>query len=71
MVNEAGLVSPSFVARDISLQFTLAMQTNVDEITHEKHLRANLLEFIEAIARVADKVNLPPIDYEVSRIGSH
>lgn len=58
-------MSPTFVARDISLQFTLAMQTTVDEITQEKHLRANMLEFIEALARVAEKVNLPPIDYEV------
>lgn len=67
MINEAGLVSPSFVARDISLQFTLSMQTTVDEITQEKHLRANMLEFIEAIARVAEKVNLPPMDYEVRK----
>ncbi len=43
------------------------MQTQVDEITHDKHLHANLLEFIEAVGRVADKVSLPPIDYQVSR----
>ena len=43
------------------------MQTTVDEITQEKHLRANMLEFIEAIARVAEKVNLPPMDYEVRK----
>lgn len=65
MINEAGLVSQNFVARDISLQFTLAMMTQVDEVNNDRHLKSNLLEFIEAIARVADKVSLVPEGYEV------
>ena len=37
------------------------MMTQVDEINNERHLNMNFTEFIEAIARVADKLNLPNV----------
>jgi hypothetical protein len=60
MVVDASLVNEVFVSRDVNVCFNLAMQTQVNEIEKDRHLKANLLEFMEALARVADKVSMAP-----------
>ena len=37
------------------------MMTQKDEIDRDKHMNMILVEFIEAIGRVADKISLPPV----------
>jgi NLR family CARD domain-containing protein 3 len=52
----------------IGSQFNLAMMTHVDEINSNKHIQMFYYEFLEAIARVANKIKIfPNIDkYSVS-----
>lgn len=38
--------------------FNLSMQTYVDEITKDSHLHMQIIEFWEALARLADWLNL-------------
>ena len=42
--------------RDIDMCFRQAMMTEVDEIRHGEHLHMVYVEFIEAIARIADQL---------------
>ena len=56
MCNEAGLCNERFVLREIDMCFRQAMMTEVDEISQGEHLQMVYVEFIEAIARIADKI---------------
>lgn len=56
MCNEAGLCNENFVMREIDMCFRQAMMTEVDEILHGEHLQMVYVEFIEAIARIADQI---------------
>lgn len=38
------------------------MMIQVNELDKDKHLKANFVEFLEAFARVAEKLSLPPFD---------
>jgi hypothetical protein len=60
MVVDAGLVSETFVSRDVNVCYGLAMMTQVNEVEKDRHLKASMIEYLEAIARVADKVSLQP-----------
>lgn len=46
--------------RDIVVCFAQAMMTQVNEIDSPRHMRANYIEFLEALARVAFKASLAP-----------
>jgi hypothetical protein len=47
-------MSESFGSKDIGPLFNISMQTYVDELALEKHMKMTLIEFVEASARVAD-----------------
>lgn len=47
-------MSESFGSNDIGPLFNSSMQTYVDELAHDKHMKMTLIEFVEASARVAD-----------------
>ena len=64
IVTDAGVVDDSFGAREISPLFNLSMMTQVDELSSEKFSQMIMVEFIEAISRVADKLALSS-HYEV------
>lgn len=36
------------------------MQTRVDEINSDRHLKMSFIEFLEAVARAADYLSFPP-----------
>lgn len=57
-----GLISNTFVERDIFISYNNAMMTQVDEISKEKHIKGNLIEFIEAFCRACEKLSLPPLN---------
>ena len=38
------------------------MMIQVNEIDKDRHLKANLIEFLEAFARACEKMSLPPIE---------
>ena len=58
MIQNAGLQNETFGTREIGIHFFLAIQTQVDEITSDRHMQMNFIEFIEGIARVAERLGL-------------
>jgi len=53
-----GASSDSFGLREIGIQFNLAKATQINELERPpKHMQMSILEFIEAMARVADKLS--------------
>ena len=46
----------TFGERDIGTMVNLAMMTQINEIHSSRHLNMQFIEFVEAIARIADKV---------------
>ena len=58
MMTNAGVVNESFGNKEISIQFNLAIMTQPNEIESDRHMMMFFPEFIEAIARVAEKLSL-------------
>jgi hypothetical protein len=56
---DGGLMSDSFASRDILIAFNTAMMTQVNEIEKDKHLKALLVEFLEAFGRACEKLSFP------------
>jgi hypothetical protein len=54
----AGLLSEHFGEKDCYLAFLLSMMTQVDELYQARHYQMNFYEFIEALARVAEKASI-------------
>ena len=48
---DANLINDQLVSRDIAVYYNLAMMTQVDELSKDRHLRMNFIEFLEAFAR--------------------
>ena len=42
------------------------MMTSINEIDEDEHMKTTLLEFIEAMFRVADLISYPPHEYFTS-----
>jgi hypothetical protein len=62
ILTESKCISENFVERDVYFCFYEAMMTQIDEIDSERHVRMIFVEFLEAIARAAHKMSLPPSD---------
>ena len=60
MVTSSGVLDDTFGSREIGPLFNLSMMTQKNELDFERHYNMILPEFIEAIGRVADKLNNPP-----------
>ena len=61
LITAAEVYSENFGYKACTLHYNLAMQTQVDEITVDfpKHLNMTFIEFVEAIARVAECLEVP------------
>ena len=55
----SGICDDNFGAREISPLFNLATQTKVDEIRSTRHIDMSYIEFLECLARIADKAVHP------------
>ena len=66
MMTNAGVVNESFGNKEISIQFNLAMMTQPNEIENDRHMMMFFPEFVEAIARVADKLSIRDEEEESS-----
>ena len=71
MCVDAGFINEQFTERDATIAFALSMMTQIDELDNDKHMRMNLLEFMEALARAADAVSLPPYESNVCSLYVH
>lgn len=58
LLGHGGLLNENFGNREAGPLWNLAMMTNKDEFTSEKHINMQFVEFLEALARVADKFNM-------------
>jgi hypothetical protein len=57
MFTNAGLTTSGHISQgEIGAFYNCSMMTYVDEITKEKHMQMMILEFMEAIARVSEKI---------------
>lgn len=59
LIQESGVISDSFGEREISPIYSMSMMTQKDEIDSDKHMNMVLVEFIEAVGRVAEKLSIP------------
>jgi hypothetical protein len=50
----AGLINERFTTREIDIAFNLAMMTHVNELDSDHHFQMTFVEFLEALARVAE-----------------
>ena len=58
LLSDGGLLNEHFGNREAGPLWNLAMMTNKDELTSDKHLQMTFVEFLEALARVADKFDM-------------
>jgi NLR family CARD domain-containing protein 3 len=56
---QADLMTESIVEKDLKSAFCISMMTQVDELNSDRIFQMSVLEFMEALARVADKLSLP------------
>ncbi len=49
------LINDIFLHKDVGPAFAMSMMTNKFELDSDRHLNMSFVEFLEAIARVADK----------------
>lgn len=59
MMDQTGIFQTELGRNDVLTMWNLSMQTQVDELTSERHLQMHFSEFVEAICRVAEKVVIP------------
>ncbi len=68
LLTDAELVSDVFTEREAILAFAQSMMTQVDELDNDRHMKMQLVEFFEGLARSADSLSLPPPDSNVTSI---
>ena len=56
MVSTSGVLSLNIVNKDIGKYFNLSIETQPDELDCDRHMQMFTLEFYEAIARIAEKL---------------
>jgi NLR family CARD domain-containing protein 3 len=56
MIANSGVLSLNLANKDIGKYYNLSLETEIDELENEKHMQMFTLEFYEAIARVAEKI---------------
>ena len=63
--SDSGLINDIFTERDTILSFAQSMMTQVDELESDRHMKMQMLEFLEALARAADGLSLAPYESNV------
>lgn len=61
------LIQDLFTQRDVLLMFTNAIQTQVDELEYDRHLKATFIEFLEAFCRACDRISYARDDPDSAR----
>jgi len=58
-ISEINIFNEDFGVKQLAAAFNLSMMTQVEEIESERHINMNFVEFLEALVRVAEKVQIP------------
>jgi NLR family CARD domain-containing protein 3 len=64
LVDLIGIVDDSFGQREVIPIFNCSMMTQKNELDSDRHINMTLIEFIEAIGRVAFKIKVPNMPFE-------
>ena len=60
LIYDSDLLWDKFKIRDINVWYNFAMQGQINEFSKSRHLKMSYVEFLEAIARVAEMVSMAP-----------
>ena len=63
-VSESNILGDHLGDRDINVSYNLSMMTQIEEISSSRYLQMNKVEFYEALARLADNLNLVPHGFQ-------
>jgi len=66
-LRDVGVVNVYITEREPLLFFNLAMMTQIDELSSNRHLRMTFVEFLDVFARIADRLT-PTIDNPMSTL---
>ncbi len=58
MAVDADLFDDYFGQRELSIQFNLAMMTNVTELETDRHTKMSMVEFFDAFGRISDRMKI-------------
>ncbi|KAL4468591.1 hypothetical protein ABPG74_005094 [Tetrahymena malaccensis] len=61
IVRHFKLIDESFTEKDVSATFNLSIMTQIDEINNDKFLNMGFIEFVEGLARIAEKKCMEPL----------
>ena len=53
--------SDYFAANQVNIHYNLSMMTQVDELESDRHMNMTFTEFLEAVGRVAERLDIPDI----------
>ena len=56
MISTSGILTLNIVNKDIGKYYNLSIETQPDELDNDRHMQMFILEFYEAIARIAEKI---------------
>ena len=59
LISEANVLSDKFGVKQLSILFNLSMMTQVEEVESERHINMTFVEFLEALVRVAERLEIP------------
>ncbi|EAR90533.1 hypothetical protein TTHERM_00120790 (macronuclear) [Tetrahymena thermophila SB210] len=61
MIKQYDLLDDFLTERDVLLSFNLAMMTQENELSCDKYIQMNFVEFLECLARLAEKKSMVPV----------
>ena len=67
MMTQGELVDENFGIREMGPVFALSVMTNKVELESDRHLGLTFVEFLEALARCADKFNLKHLEDQIPK----
>lgn len=67
MMTMAELVDENFGIREVGPVFSLSVMTNKGELETDRHLGLTFVEFLEALARCAEKFNLKYLEDQIPK----
>ena len=59
LIVNARCLSDNFGAKQIASQWNVSLMTQLDEIENDRHLNMTFVEFLEALVRVAERLEIP------------
>ncbi len=61
IIQRSDLITEILTERDVHLIFNQSLNTYIDELNEDRHMKMSYKEFIEALARIAEKLSPAPI----------